>query len=117
MLYHPGHIESRHGTPVSAAWYKESGCTDKFCKAVATGGYIPCGTSGDALFGVVGQTVTAMTGADTISDGHCCGFVYGSDCVDKVLLLRRWSCCGRISTGTLLDMIKVKGCRKVYNLT
>lgn len=120
-MFHPGHVESCHAAKEDVSWYVEEKCSAKFVSNLSKGKFIACGTSGGCLWIFRGKEILASDDItfynyDDKNGEHCCNFVFGQECTEKTLK-RRWSCCKVEVIGTLHDMIKVRGCKKIYNTT
>jgi hypothetical protein len=125
MSYHPGYVESCHGS-CDVGWFRkekkhfdrpELRYSREFCDALERGDFIPCGSSGcvPRLFLKEGEQ-TPVCFKRTVSKREAtCGFVFGTHCGDKILA-RRWNCCGQELTGRFEDMLTLKGCKDVRTI-
>jgi hypothetical protein len=127
MNYHSGYVESCHPTVENVDWYREQAheavqeyhysCFVEFCNALQTGDFIPCGSSGNALFYfTASQNDSTIDNNNTVAvcqqGYYCCCFVFGTSCLNNVLR-RRWSCCKQELTCKFQDMIEIKGCCEI----
>lgn len=116
MSLHSGYVESCHEPKHDIEWYLNHKDFNgnlrfyqDFCDALESGGFIPCGSSG-CLTWNFDEKGNLCCGDKCPKGSATCCFVFGKSC-DKMILKRRWTCCGKMGVCTLDDM-RQKNCSR-----